>query len=181
MIKTILTLLVSLAVVLPVGAQEVNAIKNARQDVKDIREDAREGIKDARETAIQELKAKRDELKAASEKKRGDFKAAVEQKREAVKQQVEAKRAELKEKLKTIKDERKKQVVEKIDQHRVLVTGPTPLHGAEIEVPDIRAGFSYIVGALMAQGTTTVTNSQILNRGYEKFTEKLQNLGAQLL
>ena len=65
--------------------------------------------------------------------------------------------------------------------HTAIINGPTPLHGAEIEVPDIRAGFSYIVGALMAQGTTTVTNSQILNRGYEKFTEKLQNLGAQLL
>ena len=33
-----------------------------------------------------------------------------------------------------------------------VITGPTPLHGADIEVPDLRGGFSYLIAALTAEG-----------------------------
>lgn len=60
------------------------------------------------------------------------------------------------------------------------ITGPTPLHGADITVPDLRAGFSYLVAALVASGDSTIRNTNILYRGYERLSEKLAQLGAEV-
>lgn len=64
--------------------------------------------------------------------------------------------------------------------HSATITGPTPLHGAEITIPDLRAGFSYVIGALVAEGTSKIHNYKLLNRGYEDLTEKLLSLGAEI-
>lgn len=64
--------------------------------------------------------------------------------------------------------------------HSASITGPTKLRGAEITIPDLRAGFSYIVAALAAEGTTTIHNYSVLKRGYEDLTEKLKSLGAEI-
>jgi UDP-N-acetylglucosamine 1-carboxyvinyltransferase len=63
-------------------------------------------------------------------------------------------------------------------EQAAVVTGPTPLHGAEVRVPDLRGGFSYLIAALAAQGRSRVTNIGIISRGYEHFVEKLEALGA---
>lgn len=65
--------------------------------------------------------------------------------------------------------------------HSASITGPTKLHGAEIDVPDLRAGFSYIVAALAAEGESVINNFGLLSRGYEGLIEKLQQLGADLV
>jgi UDP-N-acetylglucosamine 1-carboxyvinyltransferase len=62
--------------------------------------------------------------------------------------------------------------------HSAVITGPTQLHGADIEVPDLRGGFSHLIAALTAEGTSTVSNVGIISRGYENFLTKLQLLGA---
>lgn len=62
-----------------------------------------------------------------------------------------------------------------------IINGPTPLHGADITVPDLRAGFSYIIAALVAEGESTIRNTSILYRGYERLEEKLTDLGVELL
>jgi len=62
--------------------------------------------------------------------------------------------------------------------HSAVISGPTPLIGADIEVPDLRGGFSHMVAALAAKGTSNVSNVQLISRGYEHFIEKLGNLGA---
>jgi UDP-N-acetylglucosamine 1-carboxyvinyltransferase len=59
-----------------------------------------------------------------------------------------------------------------------IITGPTALHAADVDVPDLRGGFSYLIAALAAEGTSTVTNIGIISRGYERFVEKLEALGA---
>jgi len=59
-----------------------------------------------------------------------------------------------------------------------VITGPTPLHGADVNVPDLRGGFSYLIAALTAEGRSTVSNVGIIARGYERFVEKLEQLGA---
>ena len=59
-----------------------------------------------------------------------------------------------------------------------VITGPTPLTGADVNVPDLRGGFSYLIAALTAEGTSTVSNVGIIARGYERFVEKLEQLGA---
>ena len=62
--------------------------------------------------------------------------------------------------------------------HSAVISGPTPLTGADIEVPDLRGGFSHMVAALAAKGVSNVSNVQLISRGYEHFLDKLGNLGA---
>jgi UDP-N-acetylglucosamine 1-carboxyvinyltransferase len=64
--------------------------------------------------------------------------------------------------------------------HSAVISGPTPLTAAEIEVPDLRGGFSHLIAALAAEGTSTVHGIGIIDRGYEKFREKLSALGASV-
>jgi UDP-N-acetylglucosamine 1-carboxyvinyltransferase len=62
--------------------------------------------------------------------------------------------------------------------HSAVISGPTSLHGADIEVPDLRGGFSHMVAALTAKGVSNVSNAQLISRGYEHFIDKLSDLGA---
>jgi UDP-N-acetylglucosamine 1-carboxyvinyltransferase len=62
--------------------------------------------------------------------------------------------------------------------HSAVISGPTPLTGADIEVPDLRGGFSHMVAALAAKGVSNVSNVQLISRGYEHFLDKLGDLGA---
>ncbi|GAA3012410.1 hypothetical protein GCM10020229_24720 [Kitasatospora albolonga] len=61
-----------------------------------------------------------------------------------------------------------------------MVSGPSKLIGAELVIPDLRGGFSYLIAALAAEGTSTVHGIDLINRGYENFMEKLRDLGAQV-
>jgi UDP-N-acetylglucosamine 1-carboxyvinyltransferase len=63
-------------------------------------------------------------------------------------------------------------------EQAAVITGPTPLHGADVVVPDLRGGYSYVIAALAAEGTSTVRNVDIIRRGYEKFLDKLTAVGA---
>ena len=64
-------------------------------------------------------------------------------------------------------------------EQAAVITGPTPLTGATVRVPDLRGGFSHIIAAVTATGTTTVKNLGIISRGYEHLLPKLEALGAQ--
>jgi len=66
------------------------------------------------------------------------------------------------------------------DPHRVIVNGPTRLHGKTITSPDLRAGIALVIAALVAQGTTTIENIEQIDRGYEKIEERLQKIGADI-
>ncbi len=66
------------------------------------------------------------------------------------------------------------------DPHRVVVVGPSQLHGETLESPDIRAGMALLVAALCAEGESTIRNITQIDRGYERIEEKLQGLGAQI-
>lgn len=63
--------------------------------------------------------------------------------------------------------------------HSAIISGSTPLKAADIEVPDLRGGFSHIIAALTAEGTSHVTGVEIIARGYENFENKLEALGAK--
>lgn len=64
--------------------------------------------------------------------------------------------------------------------HSAVVTGPTPLRGANIIIPDLRAGFSYVIAALAAEGVSTLHHIEVIDRGYELFLEKLRALHANV-
>lgn len=64
--------------------------------------------------------------------------------------------------------------------HSVIVKGPTKLHGQQIQIPDLRAGFAYVMAALLAEDTSTIYGLPYLTRGYEDLIGKLQSLGADV-
>jgi UDP-N-acetylglucosamine 1-carboxyvinyltransferase len=64
--------------------------------------------------------------------------------------------------------------------HSAVISGPTPLAAADIEVPDLRGGFSHLIAALAAKGTSTVRGISLIDRGYEAFQDKLVALGADV-
>ncbi|HWT33148.1 MAG TPA: UDP-N-acetylglucosamine 1-carboxyvinyltransferase [Microbacterium sp.] len=63
-------------------------------------------------------------------------------------------------------------------EQAAVINGPTPLHGADITVPDLRGGYSHVIAALTATGESVVRNVGIISRGYEKLFDKLAALGA---
>lgn len=64
------------------------------------------------------------------------------------------------------------------DAHHAVITGPARLRGAEVEVGDLRAGASLILGALAAEGRSTIHGVHHVRRGYEGIEGKLLDLGA---
>ena len=64
--------------------------------------------------------------------------------------------------------------------HSIVVKGVTKLTGLHISIPDLRAGFAYVMAALIAEGESKIDNLQFLDRGYEELTEKLSHLGAEI-
>jgi UDP-N-acetylglucosamine 1-carboxyvinyltransferase len=66
------------------------------------------------------------------------------------------------------------------DPHRVLVQGPSKLHGIHMTSPDIRAGMSMVIAALAAKGTSTIDNAEMIDRGYESIDTRLRTLGARI-
>jgi UDP-N-acetylglucosamine 1-carboxyvinyltransferase len=66
------------------------------------------------------------------------------------------------------------------DPHRAVIAGPSPLRGAVVESPDIRAGMAMLLAALAAEGESTIHNVGQIERGYERIDERLRALGAQL-
>jgi len=70
--------------------------------------------------------------------------------------------------------------IELIDDRRARITGPTPLHGTEVAIADLRAGATLILAALIATGTTVISGIEHVDRGYEQIEAKLVALGARI-
>ena len=66
------------------------------------------------------------------------------------------------------------------DPHRVVVSGPSKLHGTDVISPDIRAGMALLTAALCADGTSIIRNVHQIERGYENLVDRLKNLGARI-
>lgn len=66
------------------------------------------------------------------------------------------------------------------DPHRAQVTGPTPLKGQTIISPDLRAGMAFLLAGLIADGTTTIEQAHLIERGYENIHTRLNALGAHI-
>lgn len=65
-------------------------------------------------------------------------------------------------------------------QHSAIVTGPAKLTGQELVIPDLRAGFAFVLAALVADGASTISGTRYLERGYEDPVGKLNAMGAQV-
>jgi len=65
-------------------------------------------------------------------------------------------------------------------RHSCVIKGPMPLCGAHITVPDLRAGFTYLIAALLAEGQSTIEGIRHIERGYENLEDSLHCLGVQI-
>lgn len=68
----------------------------------------------------------------------------------------------------------------RIDGHHVMVHGVERLSGAPVEASDIRAGAALVIAGLVADGITTVSGAQHIDRGYAGFAQSMQGLGADV-
>ena len=68
----------------------------------------------------------------------------------------------------------------RIEGHHALVRGVPQLSGAPVKSPDLRGGAALVIAALIADGETQVDDIYHVDRGYERFVEKLAILGADI-
>jgi UDP-N-acetylglucosamine 1-carboxyvinyltransferase len=68
----------------------------------------------------------------------------------------------------------------KIEGHRAIVHGKTPLSAAAVLASDLRASASLVLAALVADGETIIDRVYHIDRGYEHIEEKLKGVGAQI-
>jgi UDP-N-acetylglucosamine 1-carboxyvinyltransferase len=64
--------------------------------------------------------------------------------------------------------------------HSCLVQGPTPLRGTTMQIPDLRAGFSYLLAATVASGTSVIDGAHYVERGYADIPGKITQLGGRI-
>src|SRR5664279_2266664 len=66
------------------------------------------------------------------------------------------------------------------DGHHAVVRGKDRLSGAPVRATDIRAGVGLVIAGLVADGVTGVAEIHHIDRGYVRFEEQLQALGADV-
>ena len=66
----------------------------------------------------------------------------------------------------------------KIDGNSATIEGVEGFSGARVSAPDLRAGAALVIAGMAAEGITIVDDIVYIQRGYERFEEKLRGLGA---
>lgn len=66
----------------------------------------------------------------------------------------------------------------KVESNTAFIDGVDKLTGAVVSAPDLRGGAALVIAGLMAEGFTIVENVEYIERGYESFEYKMQQLGA---
>jgi UDP-N-acetylglucosamine 1-carboxyvinyltransferase len=64
--------------------------------------------------------------------------------------------------------------------HSAVVRGVSKLHGADVTMPDVRAGFSAVLAAAVADGPSTLHGVHHIERGYHRPLEQFTSLGLNL-
>jgi UDP-N-acetylglucosamine 1-carboxyvinyltransferase len=64
--------------------------------------------------------------------------------------------------------------------HQVMVHGPKPLVGRDLESPDIRAGLAFVIAAIVAKGDSVINNVYHIDRGYEEIEKRLRTIGVDI-
>ena len=68
----------------------------------------------------------------------------------------------------------------RIEGHHAVIHGVKGFSGAQVTSPDLRGGAALVVAGLLAEGETEVSAIHHIDRGYERFVEKLCALGARV-
>lgn len=65
----------------------------------------------------------------------------------------------------------------KVEGNSATIEGVEKFSGARVSAPDLRAGAALCIAGLVAEGITIVDDIVYIQRGYERFEEKLRSLG----
>lgn len=68
----------------------------------------------------------------------------------------------------------------KIEGRTAIIKGVSQLGAASVKATDLRAGAALLIAGLMSKGTTYISNSHHINRGYENIVDKLNQVGANI-
>ncbi|WP_054693601.1 UDP-N-acetylglucosamine 1-carboxyvinyltransferase [Syntrophomonas palmitatica] len=68
----------------------------------------------------------------------------------------------------------------KAEGRTAVIKGCSELTGARVKATDLRAGAALLIAGMMARGTTVITESEHIDRGYENIVQKLTGLGAKI-
>ena len=68
----------------------------------------------------------------------------------------------------------------KVDTKIAVISGVKKLFGCHVRACDLRAGAAMVIAGLAAEGTTTISDVQYIERGYENLIGKLQGIGATI-
>ena len=68
----------------------------------------------------------------------------------------------------------------KVEGRSAVVRGVKELQGANVVARELRGGASLVVAALAANGTTTISGVELIERGYENIEKHLLNCGAKI-
>ena len=72
-------------------------------------------------------------------------------------------------------------VTQLLDPHRINIEGPSHLRAADIYCPPaLRPATILLIGALAAEGRSTLKNVYSINRGYEDLVARLRSIGADI-
>lgn len=69
------------------------------------------------------------------------------------------------------------------DPHRAVVIGHNhefKLRSSKMTSPDIRAGIAMLIAAMSAEGTSTISNIEQIDRGYQNIEGRLNTIGARI-
>ena len=66
----------------------------------------------------------------------------------------------------------------KIEGNAAIIEGVEKLSGARVGAPDLRAGAALVIAGMATDGITIVDDILYIQRGYERFDEKLRGIGA---
>ncbi len=67
-----------------------------------------------------------------------------------------------------------------IEGQHVIIRGVDRLSGCPVDACDIRAGAALVMAAIAADGYTTVAHAEHIDRGYDRFVEKMTALGGAI-
>ena len=66
----------------------------------------------------------------------------------------------------------------KVEGNAATIEGVDKFSGTRVSAPDLRAGAALVIAGMAADGITIVDDIVYIQRGYERFEEKLRSLGA---
>ena len=68
----------------------------------------------------------------------------------------------------------------KVESNVAIISGVDKYTGARVSAPDLRAGAALVIAGLAAEGITVIDDIHFIERGYERFPEKLAGIGATI-